>query len=432
MTLKEKNSAGFIFLKQLTNTSPTAYSQDVIYSSPLLRWDLYNAIGAPDIADLDGLLDALAAIQKIHPKNEAGDPAYAMTLWPDWDGGDNMLGIANVVQTTTWYGEKIKGSVVLRPDGTFYKLTDKAGTYYKMLHFLYEAQERGLIDPDSKDQDWNAVFPKITAGQVHLLWYSWQTGFWNTADKLADGSAFIYIPVKDQKYYQDSDTYYGSGRVFGVGSGVDDEKYARIMEFLDWYASPEGLTYAHNGIEGFNYTVGPDGKFTIMNENALMDNLPVPAEYGGAGFNDGNNAINQWLVDAISTNPNTGEPYAKDYWSTYKASIQTQMKKDWAAKFGAAEPAEWMKKNNVLLVSPNVSVSLPSDTNDVAVYRNSCGEVLEEYSWKMIFCGSDAKFDALWDEMVEKMIGNGYDELTQFDLEKWQIELDVKNAAAGK
>lgn len=429
-----ENDAGKIYgiPCQMTNTSPTSYSQDVIYSSPLLRWDLYNAIGAPEIADLKGLLDALEAIQKIHPKNEAGDPAYAMTLWPDWDGGDNMLGIANVVQLTTWYGEKIKGSVVLKPDGTFYKLTDKAGTYYKMLHFLYEAQQRGLVDPDSKDQDWNAVYPKITAGQVHLLWYSWQVGFWNTKEKLDNGSAFIFTPVKDQKYYADSDTYYGSGRVFGVGAGVDDEKYARIMEFLDWYASPEGLTFQHSGIEGFNYTVGADGKFTIMNENALMDNLPVPAEYGGGGYNDGNNAINQWIVDAISTNPNSGEPYNKDYWSTYKASIQTQMKRDWAAKFGAAEPAEWMKKNNVLLVSPNVSVSLPSDTNDVAVYRNSCGEVLEEYSWKMIFCGSDAKFDALWDEMVEQMNGNGYEDLAKFDLEKWQIELDVKNAAAGK
>ncbi len=417
---------------QMTNTSPTAYSQDVIYSSPQLRWDLYQDIGAPDIADLDGLLDALAEMQKIHPTNEAGDPAYAMTLWPDWDGGDNMLGIANVVQLTTWYGEKIKGSVVLKPDGTFYELTDKNGTYYKLLHFLYDAQQRGLIDPDSKDQDWNAVYPKITAGQVHLIWYSWQGGFWNTAEKLADGSAFIFIPVKDQVYYADSDTYYGSGRVFGVGSGVDDEKYARIMEFLDWYASPEGLEFQHIGIEGFNYTRGSDGKLTIMNENALMDNLPVPEEFGGGGYNDGNNAINQWIVDAISINPNTGEPYSRTYWSTYKAATQTQMKNDWAAKFGAAEPAEWMKKNNVLQVSPNVSVTLPSDTNDISVYRNACGEVLEEYSWKMIFCGSDDKFDALWDEMVEQMIGNGYKELAQFDLEKWQIELDAKNAAVGK
>lgn len=414
---------------QMTNTSPTAYSQDVIYSSPLLRWDLYSDLGCPDIADLNGLIDALEQIQKKHPTNAAGDKCYAVTLWPDWDGGDNMMGIANVVQLTTWYGEKIKGSVVLKPDGTFGKVTDKEGTYYKMLHFLFDLQQRGLVDPDSKGQDWNSVFPKLVAGQVNLMWYSWQVGFWNTQDRLKDGTAYIFIPVKDQKYYADSDSYYGSGRIFGVGAGVDEEKYARIMEFLDWYASPEGLTFEHNGIKDFNYTVGSDGKFTLINDNALMDNLPVPAEYGGSGFNDGNNAINQWIVDAISTNPDTGEPYSSQYWSSYKAATQTQMKKDWAAKFGSPEPAKWMKDNNVLLVSPNVSVSLPSDTNDIAVARNSCEEVLEEYSWKMIFCGSNSKFDTLWDEMVTKMDGNGFGEVVNFDKAKWQIELDAKNAA---
>lgn len=427
------NDAGKIFgiPCQMTNTSPTAYSQDVIYSSPQLRWDLYQAIGAPEIKDLDGLLDALAEIQRVHPTNDDGEPAYAMTLWPDWDGGDNMMGIANVVQLTTWYGEKIKESVVLRPDGTFYKLTDKNGTYRKMLKFLFDAQQRGLVDPDSMDQDWNAVHPKISSGRVHLLWYSWQGGFWNTAERLADGTAFIFIPVMDQNYYADSDTYYGSGRVFGVGSGVDDEKFLRIMEFLDWYASPDGLEYQHIGIEGFNYERGADGKLIIKNENALMDNLPVPAEWGGGGYNDGNNAINQWIVDAISINPKTGEPYSRSYWSSYKAATQTEMKRQWAEKFGAEEPAEWMKKNNRLIVSPNVSVTLPTDPNDIAIIRNSCEEILEEYSWKMIFCKSEAEFDALWDEMVAKMDGNDFDQVVQWDLQKWQIELDAKKAAVG-
>jgi multiple sugar transport system substrate-binding protein/putative aldouronate transport system substrate-binding protein len=427
------NDAGKIFgiPCQMTNTSPTAYSQDVIYSSPQLRWDLYQAIGAPEIKDLDGLLDALAEIQRVHPTNDDGEPAYAMTLWPDWDGGDNMMGIANVVQLTTWYGEKIKESVVLRPDGTFYKLTDKNGTYRKMLKFLFDAQQRGLVDPDSMDQDWNAVHPKISSGRVHLLWYSWQGGFWNTAERLADGTAFIFIPVMDQNYYADSDTYYGSGRVFGVGSGVDDEKFLRIMEFLDWYASPDGLEYQHIGIEGFNYERGADGKLIIKNENALMDNLPVPAEWGGGGYNDGNNAINQWIVDAISINPKTGEPYSRSYWSSYKAATQTEMKRQWAEKFGAEEPAEWMKKNNRLIVSPNVSVTLPTDPNDIAIIRNSCEEILEEYSWKMIFCKSEAEFDALWDEMVAKMDGNDFDQVVQWDMQKWQIELDAKKAAVG-
>lgn len=422
------NEAGITYgiPAQMTNTSPTDYSQDVIYSSPLLRWDLYSELGCPEIKDLDGLLDVLEQMMKAHPTNESGDPAYPFSLWADWDGGDGMLGIANVVQLTTWYGEKIKGSAILKPDNTFIPLTDKAGTYYKILKFLNDAQVRGLVDPDSGTQDWNAACAKMSAGQVYLMWYSWQVGFWNTQDRLKAGNAFIYTPVADQVYYADSDTYYGSGRVFAVGSQVDDEKYARIMEFLDWYASPEGLTFQHNGIEGFNYTVGDDGKFTLINDNALMDNLPVPEEYGGAGYQDGNNAINQWIVDAISTNPNTGEPYSCQYWSTYKEATMTDMKREWQEKFDAEEPVDYMKKNNLLVVSPNVSVTLPSDSSDISVIRNQCNEALCDYSWRMIFAKDDAEFDSMWDEMCKQMDGFGFQELYDFDVEKFQIELDVK------
>ena len=415
---------------EMMNTSPTSYSQDVVYSSPLLRWDLYKELGCPDIADLDGLLDVLEDMMKAHPTNEAGDPCYPMSLWPDWDGGDGMLGIANVVQLTTWYGEKIKGSVILKPDGTFIPLTDKEGSYYKMLKFLYEANKRGLVDPDSATQDWNAACAKMSAGQVYLMWYSWQVGFWNSVDRLKAGNAFIFVPVADQSYYTDADSYYGSGRVFAIGSQVDDAKYKKILEFLDWYASPEGLMFQHDGIEGFNYEKGDDGRLHAINTNALMDNLPVPEEWGGAGFNDGNNAINQWLVAANSTNPETGEAYNKDYWSTYKEETMTDMKKEWAEKFGAAEPVEYMKANNKLIISPNVSVSLPTDSADISVIRNQCNEAVCDYSWRMIYASDDAAFDAMWDEMTAFLDGVGFQDLVKFDTEKHTIELEAKKAVA--
>lgn len=427
------NEAGntFAIPCQMTNTSATSYSQDVIYSSPLLRWDLYNEVGAPEIKDTEGLLDVLEKIQKAHPTNEDGDPAYALSLWADWDGGDGMLGIANAIQLTTWYGEKGKGALLLQPDNTFKPITDKTAAYYKTLHFLNEAYRRGLVDPDSGTQDWNAACDKMTKGRVYLMWYSWQVGFWNTTDRLNNGTGFIFVPVGDQSYYADADTYYGSGRLIGVGSKVDDEKYSRIMDFLDWYASPEGCMVQHNGIEGFNYEKGEDGRLYQKNDNALMDNLPVPEEYGGGGYQDGNNAINQWIVDASSKNPITGEPYATQYWSTYKEATMNQMKKDWEAKFGAKEPAEWMQKNNKLIISPNVCVSLPGDTNDISVIRSQCNDTLNDYSWRMIFAKDDKEFDKMWDEMTTQMKGFGFDDLCKFDQEKHQIEVDAKIKAAG-
>ena len=155
--LPNNNGAVYGIPCEMTNTSPTTFSDDVVYSSPMLRWDLYDAVGAPDIADLDGLLDTIKKIQDANPTNEDGDPAYGFSLWPDWDNNDGMIGIANVVQLTTWYGEKIQGSAILTTDDKFIKLTDKNGTYYKMLKFLYKANQMGLVDPDSGSQNWDAA-----------------------------------------------------------------------------------------------------------------------------------------------------------------------------------------------------------------------------------------------------------------------------------
>ena len=426
------NSAGKYYgiPTEMMDTSPTSFTQERIYSLPQFRWDLYNKIGAPEIKDLDGLIDAFVQLRKVHPTNEKGDPAYPLSLWPDWDGGDGMIGIANVVQLTTWYGDKIKGSAVLTPDNKFYPLTNKDGSYYKILHFLNKAKRAGVVDPDSGTQDWNSVCAKISNGQIDFIWYTWEIGFWNTSARLADGSAFCFIPVQDQIYYTDSDAYFGSGRVFGVGSKVDDAKYARIMKFLDWYASPEGAQFQHDGIEGFNYKKLADGRLEQMNDNALMDNLPVPAEFGGGGYSDGNNAINQWIVNSMCTNPLTGEIYSTQYWSTYKEKNMTQMRKDWEKKFDAKDATDWMTKNKRITISPSVAVALPSDSADISVIRNSVNKAVCDASWRMIFAKNDAEFDKMWDEMTQEVKGFGFDELYKFDTEKHQIEVDAKIKAS--
>ena len=415
---------------EMTDTSPTSLTDDVIYSSPMLRWDLYTEIGRPKLANLDDLLDALAKIHEIHPTNEDGDPAYPLTLWADWDGNDNMIGIANVVQLTTWYGEKIKQSAILKPDNTFTEIYNRDAAYYKLTKFLNKAYQMGLVDPESGEQDWNSVMNKLSTGRADLMWYSWETGFWNSVDRLNNGTAFIFIPVADQLYYADADRYYGSDRMFGIGSMVEGEKYDRIMEFLDWYASGEGCTFQHAGIEGLNYTVNEDGTFTPYKDNALMDNLPVPEEYGEGGFNDGNNAINQWIVSALCVNPLTGERYAQKYWQAYKDMTMTQMKKEWQEYFDAEDSVDYMKKNNQLLASPSVDFTPAPDNNDIASLRVDVNKQLCQSTWQLIFAEDDDEFEALWDKMIEKLDGFGYKELYEFDCANYQPEVDAKIAAA--
>ncbi len=414
---------------EMMDTSPVNISSENIQSYPQLRWDQYVGVGAPEIADLDGLLDVLAQIHEKYPTNEAGDPAYPLSLWPDWDGNDNMIGIANVVQLTTWYGEKIKDSAILKPDNTFVEIYSRDAAYYKLAKFLFKANQMGLVDPDSGTQDWNAVCAKMSNGQTELMWYNWSQGFWNSQERLDNGTAFIFVPVKDMYYYAEADAFFGGQRVFGVGSKVEGEKYDRLMEFLNWYASPESLAYQHAGIEGLTHIV-EDGKYVPYKDNALMDNLPVPEEYGGGGYQDGNNAINQWIVGAACTNPMTGEGYAKEYWSSFKALNMTQMKKEWIEKFGAPDGVTYLKQNNVLLASPSVSVALETDSNEIAMLRTDLNKDLCQYTWQMIFAEDEAEFEALWDLMVTKMDGHEYKRVFENDCAKWQPEIDAKIEAA--
>ena len=417
---------------EMTDTAPDTLTDDVIYSSPMLRWDLYNKIGAPKLETLDDLLAALEKIHEVHPTNDDGDPAYPFSLWPDWDGNDNMIGIANVVQLTTWYGEKLKGSAMLKPDYTFSPLYERENAYYKITKFLNQANQKGLVDPDSGTQNWDNACAKMSSGRVDVFWYSWQVGFWNSLDRLAAGTAFRFIPVGDMNYYADADRYYGSDRMFGVGGKVEGEKYDRIMEFLDWYASPEGATIQHCGLKDFNYTVNEDGTFSPLNDNALMDNLPVPEEYGGGGYNDGYNAINQWIVSSVCVNPLTGERFAQKFWKSYKEQTMTEMKKEWSAMFDAEDDVDWMKKNGKLLATPSVDFTPAADNNDIIALRAEVNGKLNEYTWNLIMtCATDEEFEAMWDDMVAELDGLGYKDLYEYDISVWQPEIDAKKAAAG-
>ncbi|MCR5767895.1 MAG: hypothetical protein K6G45_05330 [Lachnospiraceae bacterium] len=88
-----------------------------------------------------------------------------------------------------------------------------------------------------------------------------------------------------------------------------------------------------------------------------------------------------------------------------------------------------MKKNNKIVISPNVSVALPSDTADIGTKRSQCNTELIDASWRMIYATDDADFDKQWNELTKKLDSFGFQDLYKFDVEKAQIEVDAKKTA---
>ncbi|GLB23775.1 hypothetical protein LXJ15735_00160 [Lacrimispora xylanolytica] len=428
----EGNSEGKIYGMpcQITNTSSTTYSDDTLYISPLLPWDYYTEIGAPKMKNTDDLLDVLEQMQKAHPKNSKGDANYAISLWRDWDKGGTQVTMENAAQLTKMYGYEVNGSVMVGNTGDMKQVTDDDGAYYKMLHFFFQANQRGLIDPDSGTQNWDNACNKMKNKQVLLFWYNWQRGFWNTPDRAQERNAYIYAPVEDMNFFQPSDPYFGDGRAFALGSHMEGNDRARAIEFMDWLISPEGLEFIHHGIPGWSYTKGADGKYTLTENGlyGLMENRPVSDEWGGGGFDDGNCKINQWPMASVSIDPNTKEPYNNNYWSSYLEANKTTMTNEWSEKYGAVNQVAYLEGTGQLKPVPNVNIILPSDTTDVALIRSQCATLICDTSWRMVFAKSEEEFKSMWADMKTQLDGFDWAQLVEFDKAKFQKVIDARAA----
>lgn len=426
--LFNKDLGGIYAIPTEMNTNgPTVYMSETANSMPRIPWDFYTELGRPELNNMDDLLKVLADMQAAHPTNEAGDKAYGMTLWKDWDG----TSIENVNQITKWYGQEVNGSVLIGADHSITPLTDKNGAYYKMLKFFYQANQMGIVDPDSATQDWNSACDKMRQKRTYLVWNNWMLGFTNSPEVGEKGANYMGMPVADMNVFQTSDYYYGSGRVFGIGSQVSEENKLRLLEFLDWYCSPEGLTLQHAGTEGLIYTVNEDGTYTLTEDgfNRFTTEIMVPEDQGGGNWTDGNNQINQWIAASIEMNPVTGETFVPDLWASTIEKNNTKTTKEWQELYGAKNEVEYMKNTGMMNPVPSVNLALAIDTTDIGLIRSQCKTLVCDTSWKAIFASNDAEFEALWDDMVTQLEGFGWNDLVAFDTAKYQPVIDARKAA---
>ena len=412
---------------EMTNTSPTTFTPIIPGVAPTLPWDYFDEVGAPEMNNLSDLVKTLRAIQDLHPTNANGDPSYGITLWPDWDG----TSIENVNQLTKWYGQEVNGSVLLDVTGKMFDLTDDTGAYKRILQFFYEANQAGVVDPDSGTQNWDSVNNKFNSKRAFLIWNDWQQGFWNTTERGNKGENYIMAPINDMNIYQPSDPFFGSGRAFAIGTD-DPAKKERAMMVFDWMSSPEGLESIHGGIKGFTYVDAEDGNGFVRTpegEYALMDNSPVPEEFGGGLYADGMLQANQWMVAGIATNPRNNTSFVASLWPAEVEKAKTTTTRAWAERFDAENPVDYLMKNKKATVVPFVNVNLAPDSTDIALIRSNCATLVKDASWKMVFAKDQAEFDSIWSELKEELAGFDWSTLVQFDTEKLQVLVDERAKA---
>lgn len=104
-------------------------------------------------------------------------------------------------QLVTYYGYDESGFVLAKADGSDYQsILDSDSEYIRALKFYFQANQMGLVDPESTTQNYDTLFAKFQEGQVLFSWWPWlgQAAF-NTTTNLTEGKGFMLAPIQDQK-----------------------------------------------------------------------------------------------------------------------------------------------------------------------------------------------------------------------------------------
>lgn len=404
---------------------------------PYIRWDYYKELGYPKMENLDAFLDVLEDMQKLAREKEGSEDIYAISLFKDWD--DNMMN--NAKQPACMYGYDEVGFVLSKADGTEEQsILDDDSIYMDVLDFFYEANQRGLVDPDSTTQNYDTWSAKYTDGKVLYCPWPWVgQNLYNTAENKAAGKGFMMAPVEDMQIFSYGSCPEGnSTQVIAIGSNAEDPQ--RMADFIDWLYSPEGIELNGQangaaGIKGLTWDINEDGKpeLTEFGKKALpMNDVAVDEEYGGGNWKDGVSALNFKTVNLQDIDPNTGEAYDYLTWETTLEDNKTALDEDWSTYMGADTTMEYLEKNDKILVAPGSSYSVPEADSNITTVRGQCKSAIVDGSWKMIFAKDDAEFNSLKKDMQKTAKGLGYDDVLKVDMKNAADQTAARKASAEK
>lgn len=391
---------------------------------PDLRWDLYTKLGRPKIKTLMGYLPVLKKMQAMDPKTASGKPVYGISLWSDWD--TDWMTLAKVNAQLHGYAETDNYNpgdmeLVSATKKKTQSFLDPNGYYMQALEFYFKANQMGLLDPDSLTQKFSNVSTKYKNGQVLFSLFPWLDNAYNTTNHTSKGKGFALVPFQNEKIYSAGFNPYGGSRVWAIGAKAKDP--VRIMKFLNWLYSPEGIMESTNGPQGLTWDL-QNGKpeLTAYGRKALPANTtPVPAKYGGGNFKDGINQINNTTIITSMKDPQTGVPYSYHLWPSTLKHKPNPVVKSWRKTMGALTPTDYFKQHPSMM-EVNHPVFFPhpaaSEPPQIQQAHSQAGKIIENYSWKMIFAKNKQQFNKLEKEMIRKADGVGYQKVYNWEVKQ--------------
>jgi multiple sugar transport system substrate-binding protein/putative aldouronate transport system substrate-binding protein len=371
------------------------------------RWDLYKELGYPEVKDLDDYVEVMKQMKEICPTDDAGNPTYAVSLWPDWDG-DMVMYVKSTA--TAYYGYDEFGVGLYDPaTGTFYGALDDNSPYLEMLKFYNKLYQNDLLDPDSMTATYDTMIEKVKKGGTFFSIFNY-SGYlaYNTDAHLSEGKMMKSLTPEDASPIVYGLNVLGSNNYWAIGAKSEYPEIA--MEIINYLCTPEGRMTMEYGPQGVTWDYDEDGNtyFTDLGKKTNSDpSTELTGDYSGT-FKDGQLQINciTWSLDAINLDSN-GETYNDEEWKSNQTPAVNDIDQDWRDWTGCESINEYMASGNYT-VSPGSAYVMGDKSDELKTTWAQVTGCITEYSWKAIYANSDEEYDKIVAEMIDKADQYGY------------------------
>lgn len=399
-----------------------AYAVTQDYTGFQLRLDWWAELGYPQMSGFDDLLDVLDQMIENHPTDEEGNPNYGLILFSEWDGYtqahysqvSRLLGFVPEGVVSYNWNEYVEGDMSTLKASHI--LDKENSAYYDYCKFVWQAQQMGLLDPDSLTQTAaDANENKVYNGRA-----AWQNSTWNTiwgAEREGEGIGFRFVGFDadpTQKVVNtDGVVNIVNDEWLCVGAGWDEETTDAALRLLNYICDPLFLTASQNGpnegvIDDAVWTLNEDGAPYVIESGVEMQNDQT------AMLRD--RGSNIWLTYGTHhVTPGLGG-YSTDRWSWPQEDYMPEkLKLDEMFESvydGCTVYLDYLMKEDRVITPPagmwNVTLS-----DDAKALQTMMEADLQALPWELFYAADEAEFDAIWDAAVEKLEGMGVDTIVE-------------------
>ena len=348
----------------------------------LVRKDMYEAIGSPDMTTPEGFLAALRAAKDRFP-TIGGAPIIPIVFQPFTDTGNNALQsylqhyLAIMPESNGRYEDPELG--INNPE------------YIRWLKVFRQAYSEGLIPMDVFTDERSQIEEKAAQGRYFaMLYQNWDMQAPQAARYDIDPNT-IYIAVDGPKNSRGDNHILPGGGISGwtltlISRNVKDR--ARAIQFLTYLISEEGQMDVFFGVpEGNPYGIAP----TYRIVNGVPEHLPEVRELN-------NSDKNRQEIEV-------GVDYT--YWMLMDNAWQNQFATEFAPYVG--QPQIWTRPY-VASFAHYDQLDMPVGS-DEALIRDTIARRWGTDLPRLLMARSEVEFDRTWNDFQNFKTAQGFERL---------------------